>query len=96
MRDCNDLSSLRIPGLEKRWATVTDDQEFVCSKIPQRGTVLKDCQPKSSAPDWYTFLFDGCNGGVCYCDDGDGFNGANRRVEHRLWIIAILSILMVE
>merc|ERR1712025_1034525 len=55
--------------------------EWVCSKVPQAGKVKKDCIPKRYAPFWYEHLlenpdFQGCNGGVCYCDDQDGCNGA--------------------
>ena len=53
----------------------------MCAKKPEDGRLVKDCVPQHEAPSWYKHLqedidFQGCNGGVCYCDDRDGCNAA--------------------
>ena len=45
LRNCTDLSGFRVMGVERSWGSgvVGDgtDQEFVCSKTPEGGTLVK-------------------------------------------------------
>ena len=77
-----------------------DGGGWVCAKIPDDGRLVKDCVPHHEAPSWYKHLqedidFQGCNGGVCYCDDRDGCNTANTlHFRTVFYLVGFLIIVM--
>jgi len=85
---------------ERRYEFGDEDttSDWVCAKIPNDGRIKKDCIPKDQAPGWYKHLLDnrdyqGCNGGVCYCDDQDGCNKASNIYSSEL--VCIFPVMVV-
>lgn len=78
--------------------------DWVCSSVPHKGTITKDCLPRNHAPGWYSTPIagpapgarmrkPGCNGMVCYCNKKDGCNGSLVNLPGLL--PAILSALLL-
>lgn len=78
--------------------------DWVCSSVPHKGTVTKDCLPRNHAPGWYATPIPGpapgprmrkpgCNGMVCYCNQKDGCNEAHLHLPGLL--TAVLSALWI-
>ena len=47
---------------------------------------------QDSLPDWWDRL---CNGGVCYCNDGDGCNGDNRATASNTLVLVLLLAILI-